>query len=48
MENQCKNVKELTLNNNKERFLNGNQISSFYDNQDWIGDLPESEEVSGE
>ena len=47
MENPCKNVKELTLKK-KERFLNGNEISSFYDNQEWIKDLPESEEVSGE
>jgi hypothetical protein len=33
MENPCKNVKELTLNN-KDRFLNGNEIIPFYDNQD--------------
>ncbi len=29
MENPCKNVKELTLNNKKERFLNGNEISTL-------------------
>ena len=29
MENPCKNVKELTLNNKKERFLSGNEISTL-------------------
>ncbi len=29
MENPCKNVKELALNNKKERFLNGNEISTL-------------------
>ena len=29
MDNPCKNVKELTLNNKKERFLNGNEISAL-------------------
>ena len=29
MENPCKNVKELALNNKKERFLNGKEISTL-------------------
>ena len=29
MENPCKNVKELALNNKKERFLNGNEIRTL-------------------
>ena len=29
IENPCKNVKELALNNKKERFLNGNEVSGL-------------------
>ena len=29
MDNPCKNVKELTLNNKKERVLNGNEINAL-------------------